>query len=129
MSAVSVRTGTAGVTDGAGGPQPVGAYFERMPFGRAHVLIAFALFMAFVIESWEQLALVYVSADLGDAFTLDAGRIGWVLSAVALGMIPGALVWGPVADPDRPPGRVPVEPRFVRRNSPGRPPSRRTSPR
>ncbi|MFF1904794.1 MFS transporter [Kitasatospora sp. NPDC058218] len=61
-------------------------------------MIALALFMAFVIESWEQLALVYVSADLGDAFALDTGRIGWVLSAVALGMIPGSLVWGPVAD-------------------------------
>ncbi|MCX5339689.1 MFS transporter [Streptomyces atratus] len=69
-----------------------------MPFGRAHVLAALALFMAFVIESWEQLALVYVSGDLGDAFSIDAGRIGWVLSAVALGMIPGALVWGPVSD-------------------------------
>ncbi|MEU2241168.1 MFS transporter [Streptomyces sp. NPDC018338] len=98
MSAVSVQSGVAGDPDGADAPQPVGAYFERMPFGRAHVLIALALFMAFVIESWEQLALVYVSADLGDAFALDAGRIGWVLSAVALGMIPGALVWGPVAD-------------------------------
>ncbi|MFJ1640343.1 MFS transporter [Streptomyces sp. NPDC088256] len=69
-----------------------------MPFGRAHVLAAPALFMAFVIESWEQLALVYVSGDLGDAFSIDTGRIGWVLSAVALGMIPGALVWGPVSD-------------------------------
>lgn len=69
-----------------------------MPFGRAHVLAALALFMAFVIDSWEQLALVHVSGDLGDAFSIDTGRIGWVLSAVALGMIPGALVWGPVSD-------------------------------
>jgi putative MFS transporter len=77
---------------------PVGAWFERMPFGRVHVLAACALFIAFVIESWEQLALVYVTDSLGSAFHIDQGRIGWVLSAVALGMIPGSLVWGPVSD-------------------------------
>ncbi|MFF1593960.1 MFS transporter [Streptomyces sp. NPDC058286] len=92
-----------GATDGpepqAGAiARPVGFWFENMPLRRAHLLAALALFMAFVIESWEQLALVYVSGDLGDAFGIDAGRIGWVLSAVALGMIPGSLVWGPVSD-------------------------------
>ncbi|WP_265584220.1 MFS transporter [Streptomyces acidicola] len=69
-----------------------------MPFGRAHLLAAAALFVAFVIESWEQLALIYVSGDLGTAFGIDTGRIGWALSAVALGMIPGSLVWGPLSD-------------------------------
>ncbi|MFE3900541.1 MFS transporter [Streptomyces sp. NPDC059153] len=105
MSATTARSGATGEPlepgpgrAGAAGLRPVGSYFEAMPFGRAHVLAALALFMAFVIESWEQLALVYVSGDLGDAFSIDAGRIGWVLSAVALGMIPGALVWGPVSD-------------------------------
>ncbi|MFD0351048.1 hypothetical protein ACFQ0M_43530 [Kitasatospora aburaviensis] len=52
MSAVSVESGVAEVPDGVGGAQPVGAFFERMPFGRAHVMIALALFMAFVVESW-----------------------------------------------------------------------------
>ncbi|MER5179073.1 MFS transporter [Streptomyces sp. NPDC002896] len=79
-------------------PRPVGHWFEEMPFRRAHLLAAIALFMAFVIESWEQLALIYVSGDLGTEFGIDEGRIGWVLSAVALGMIPGSLVWGPVSD-------------------------------
>ncbi|MDJ1131337.1 MFS transporter [Streptomyces iconiensis] len=76
----------------------VGTYFDRMPFTRGHLLIGVALFMAFVIESWEQLALVYVAGDLGGEFGIDSGRVGWVLSAVALGMIPGCLVWGPVSD-------------------------------
>ncbi|MFD7733813.1 MFS transporter [Kitasatospora phosalacinea] len=80
------------------GARPVGFWFEGMRLGRAHWLAALALFMAFVIESWEQLALVYVTDDLGDAFAIDQGRVGWVLSAVALGMIPGSLVWGPVSD-------------------------------
>lgn len=77
---------------------PIGAAFDRMPFTRRHVLIALALFIAFVIESWEQLALIYVSGDLGGAFGIDEAGIGVVLSAVAFGMIPGVLVWGPVAD-------------------------------
>lgn len=89
--------GGAAAAVGAAG-RPVGAWFESMPFGRAHILAAAALFMAFVIESWEQLALVYVSGDLGDAFGIDESAIGWALSAVALGMIPGNLVWGPVSD-------------------------------
>lgn len=77
---------------------PVGRFFDGMPFTRRHAKIAAALFIAFVIESWEQLALVYVAGDLGDHFGIDSGRVGWLLSAVALGMIPGALVWGAVAD-------------------------------
>ncbi|MEU4548521.1 MFS transporter [Nonomuraea dietziae] len=77
---------------------PIGAAFDRMPFTRRHVLIALALFIAFVIESWEQLALIYVSGDLGESFGIDEAGIGIVLSAVALGMIPGALIWGPVSD-------------------------------
>ncbi|MGW3350835.1 MFS transporter [Nonomuraea rubra] len=77
---------------------PIGAAFDRMPFTRRHVLIALALFVAFVIESWEQLALVYVSGDLGTKLGIDEAGVGLVLSAVAFGMIPGVLVWGPVAD-------------------------------
>ncbi|MER6945216.1 MFS transporter [Nonomuraea sp. NPDC000554] len=77
---------------------PIGAAFDRMPFTRRHVLIALALFIAFVVESWEQLALIYVSGDLGARFGIDEAGIGVVLSAVAFGMIPGVLVWGPVAD-------------------------------
>lgn len=77
---------------------PIGAAFDRMPFTRRHVLIALALFIAFVIESWEQLALIYVSGDLGTGLGIDEAGIGVVLSAVAFGMIPGVLVWGPLAD-------------------------------
>ncbi|GAB3881588.1 MFS transporter [Kibdelosporangium lantanae] len=77
---------------------PIGSAFDRMPLTRRHLLIGFTLFVAFVIESWEQLALIYVSTDLGTAFAVDEGTVGLVLSAVAFGMIPGSLLWGPVAD-------------------------------
>ncbi|WP_433512377.1 MFS transporter [Nonomuraea sp. CA-143628] len=86
MTAIDART------------MPIGAAFDRMPFTRRHLLIAVALFIAFVIESWEQLALIYVSGDLGDDLGIGPAGIGVVLSAVAFGMIPGSLVWGPLAD-------------------------------
>ncbi|GAA4099969.1 MFS transporter [Nonomuraea soli] len=89
---------TATGSDTSTRTMPIGAAFDRMPFTRRHVMAAAALFIAFVIESWEQLALIYVSADLGPAFGIDEGGIGLVLSAVAFGMIPGVLIWGPVAD-------------------------------
>ncbi|MFB7592456.1 MFS transporter [Streptomyces sp. NPDC056169] len=98
----AVREAVPGAGEGpVRGVEPartVGSWFDDMPFRKAHLLAAVALFMAFVIESWEQLALVYVSGDLGTDFGIDEGAIGWALSAVALGMIPGSLVWGPVSD-------------------------------
>lgn len=66
-----------------------------MRFTPAHVRIVIAMFVIFVIESWEQLALVYVAGDVSNHFGLDETKLGLVLSAVAIGMIPGALVWGP----------------------------------
>ncbi|MGW4703795.1 MFS transporter [Streptomyces sp. NPDC004285] len=100
MSAMRETVPRAGGRPPGAGEQArtVGYWFEAMPFRKVHLLAATALFMAFVIESWEQLALVYVSGDLGSAFGIDEGAIGWALSAVALGMIPGSLVWGPVSD-------------------------------
>ncbi|MBP6684461.1 MAG: MFS transporter, partial [Leucobacter sp.] len=72
--------------------------YERMRFTPAHMRIVIAMFVIFVIESWEQLALVYVAGDVSNHFGLDETKLGLVLSAVAIGMIPGALIWGPIAD-------------------------------
>ncbi len=79
-------------------PVALSEVYERMRFSRAHVKIAIALFVIFVIESWEQLALVYVAGGVAESFGLDDVQLGLVLSAVAIGMIPGALIWGPLAD-------------------------------
>ena len=79
-------------------PATLASLYERMRFTSAHAKIAIALLIVFVIESWEQLALVYVSGDLMTSFGIDEVQLGWVLSAVAIGMIPGALIWGPLAD-------------------------------
>lgn len=89
---------TAESTERSVAPLHLATLYDQMRFGRSHLLIAIALFVVFVIESWEQLALVYVSGDIAEQFGLDAVQVGWVLSAVAIGMIPGVLVWGPLAD-------------------------------
>lgn len=76
----------------------IGTMFDRMTFTGAHWKIAIALFVIFVIESWEQLALVYVADDIVAQFSLNEVELGWLLAAVAIGMIPGVLIWGPIAD-------------------------------
>lgn len=76
----------------------VGAAFACMRFGPAHVKIGFALWMAFAIESWEMLTLTYVAGDLERDLQIGAAQVGLAISALFLGMIPGALIWGPIAD-------------------------------
>ena len=72
----------------------VGQWFEDMPLTRAHWLAGLTLFMAFVIESWEMMIIIFSSGAIGADFGLDTGEIGSLIGAMFLGMIPGALLWG-----------------------------------
>jgi MFS transporter, putative metabolite:H+ symporter len=63
-----------------------------------HVLAGGTLFTAFVLEAWEMLALVYVGADVRRSLGIDAAGLGTLVSALFLGMIPGSLLAGTVAD-------------------------------
>lgn len=77
---------------------PVGAAFEDMPLNSRHVLAGGTLFVAFVLEAWEMLALVYIGADVRHSLGIDAASLGTLVSALFLGMIPGSLLAGTVAD-------------------------------
>ncbi|WP_198958364.1 MULTISPECIES: MFS transporter [Amycolatopsis] len=79
-------------------PVSVGDVCDRMTLSRAHLVAGAVLFFTFVIEAWEQVGLVYVSTGIGDDFGVDNTRLGWALSAVAFGMVPGALLWGVIID-------------------------------
>lgn len=88
----------SGAVPDTAAPVSVGDVCDRMRLTRAHLIAGAVLFFTFVIEAWEQVGLVYVSTGIADDFGVDNTRLGWALSAVAFGMVPGALLWGAVID-------------------------------
>ncbi|MFK7955368.1 MAG: MFS transporter [Lysobacterales bacterium] len=85
---------TAAVTPAQIAPKPVGHWFEDMALTRRHWAAGFALFIAFVIESWEMMIIIYSSGAIATDFGLSTGQTGSLIGAIFLGMIPGALLWG-----------------------------------
>lgn len=79
-------------------PLTVGDHFDRMPVNRTGIIAGLALFVAFVIEAWEQVGLIYVADGITAEFGIDNTQLGYALSAVAFGMVPGALLWGTLID-------------------------------
>ncbi len=78
--------------------QPVGEWFEGMALGRAHWLAGFTLFVTFVIEAWEMMILILNAGSIAAEFELDAEQVGFLISAIFLGMIPGSIIWGRLSD-------------------------------
>ncbi len=72
----------------------VGQWFESMPLTKTHWIAGLILFMAFVIESWEMMIIIFSSGAIGAEFDLSTAQIGSLIGAMFLGMIPGALLWG-----------------------------------
>jgi putative MFS transporter len=72
----------------------VGHWFEDMPLTRTHWIAGLTLFMAFVIESWEMMIIIFSSGAIGADFGMDTVQIGSLIGAMFLGMIPGSLLWG-----------------------------------
>lgn len=78
--------------------QSVGYWFQQMPLTRSHWTAGLTLFVTFIIESWEMMIIILSSGSIADEFHLSTAQIGSLISAIFLGMIPGALIWGKVAD-------------------------------
>ncbi|QIN29790.1 MFS transporter [Brevibacterium luteolum] len=76
----------------------VGDAFTQMRLQRAHAVIGVVLFITFVIEAWEQVGLIYVSQYLAEDFKVSMAQVGTALGAVALGMVPGTLLWGALVE-------------------------------
>ncbi len=72
----------------------VGEWFQKIHFNRIHLQIGLCLFMAFAIESWEMMILIYNSGAIAQEFNLSTTQVGSLISALFLGMIPGAFFWG-----------------------------------
>ena len=76
----------------------VGSYFENMPFTKRHLFVGSVLFVTFVIEAWELMIIIFVAGDIGTDFNLTSLQVRSIIGATALGMIPGAYLWGLVTD-------------------------------
>src|SRR4029079_776650 len=58
----------------------------------------FALFFSFVIEAWEMMIVILAGDLIAGDFHLDPTQLGSLIGSMFLGMIPGCLIWGKVAD-------------------------------
>jgi putative MFS transporter len=76
----------------------VGSYFDRMSVTPAHWKAGLILFFSFVIEAWEMMIIILVSGSVGKEFNLSGPQVGSLIGSLFLAMIPGALIWGKVAD-------------------------------
>lgn len=80
-------------------PKGVGEWFKEMPLTRSHWVAGLTLFMTFVIESSEMMIIIFSSGTIGSEFGLTTAQIGSLISAMFIGMIPGALIWGKLMGP------------------------------
>ena len=76
----------------------VGALFESMPVTSAHWRVGLVLFLVFVVESWEMMVLVLSGSSVAGELKLSSTELGSLIGAIFLGMIPGAFIWGYLAD-------------------------------
>jgi len=78
--------------------KPVGLWFEDMPLTRHHWFAGATLFVAFVIEAWEMMILILNSGAVAKDLNLGTEQLGFLISAMFLGMIPGSILWGRLSD-------------------------------
>lgn len=71
-----------------------GFWFEEMPLSRDHWIAGLVIFVTFVIEAWEMLILILSIDSIRTEFSLSIVQTGGLISAMFMGMIPGALLWG-----------------------------------
>jgi putative MFS transporter len=82
------------------GPLPVtvGALFEDLPLTRVHLKCCVALFVAYVIEAWEMMIIVYASPAIAREYPMTPVELGSMIGAMFVGMLFGSLAWGALAD-------------------------------
>jgi putative MFS transporter len=76
----------------------VGEVFRVMPLTSRHWLVGAVLFIAFVIEAWEMMVLILAGDMIAGDLHLSTAQLGNLFSSIYIGMVPGCLVWGKLAD-------------------------------
>jgi MFS transporter, putative metabolite:H+ symporter len=79
-------------------PLAIGEAFRDLPLTRAHLKSSLALFIAFVIDAWEMMIIVYASPAIAREFPMTPIEMGSVIGAMFVGMMLGSLGWSFVAD-------------------------------
>ena len=90
MSSTSDLEGPSSVT--------VGALFGELPLTRAHLKCCVALFVAYVVEAWEMMIIVYASPAITREYPMTPAEVGSMIGAMFVGMLFGSLGWGILAD-------------------------------
>lgn len=82
----------------AGARVTVGEILQQMPLTSRHWMAGVGLFLCFVVEAWEMMIMV-LSGDLIKAdLHITTAQLGTLLASLYVGMIPGCLIWGRIAD-------------------------------
>jgi putative MFS transporter len=76
----------------------VGSLFEELPLTRVHLKCCVALFVAYVIEAWEMMIVVYASPAIAREYPMTPVEVGSMIGAMFVGMLFGSLGWGALAD-------------------------------
>ena len=76
----------------------IGAFLDRQPVGRAQIGVLLACAGALFVDGFDTQAIGYVAPALVRDLGLSRGSLGPIFSAGLLGLMLGALCFGPLAD-------------------------------
>lgn len=76
----------------------IGEYFDGMKMSRRQWFAGFILFVAFIVEAWELMIMVFIADGIAQEFGLSAVQVGSLIGAMPFGLILGAYVWGTFID-------------------------------
>lgn len=74
------------------------ARLDRIPTGGVHVIWAFILGFAYVVEMFDNTVFSFVAPTIMAEWGMDLAQVGAVISAVFIGMFFGAFIGGRLAD-------------------------------
>jgi MFS family permease len=89
---------TSTAADGALIETDIPARLDRLPWGRFHWLVVFALGITWVLDGLEVTLAGTLAGAIRDSLHLTSADVGWASSAYLLGAVSGALFFGWLTD-------------------------------
>jgi AAHS family 4-hydroxybenzoate transporter-like MFS transporter len=86
------------VQKGAARPIDVTAFIDGQPVGRAQIRLLLLCAAVLFTDGFDTQAIGYVAPELVRAWSVSRGALGPVFSAGLIGLMLGALIFGPLAD-------------------------------